>query len=232
MDENTKKEENFIRLRVPSAAELSEMKYSQADMELAKKAGLHNENGFSERYAVIATVYRYIISRYLCSELEIEEIEKKLRDRNYCFLKTEEKKSFYQKYDKSGTDYFYLRNDVHVERLDENALSIIEEAYTDGSDEKLEAAAKVVVDSWKNVLAFIPGCEYSIELFPTIHGEGIVPANALVYMLHTEANYDENGAIVDWDEDRKRLNVVYGLKSQLEKLWSEDIEIPVKVIVE
>ncbi|MDO4617057.1 MAG: hypothetical protein Q4B03_06330 [Lachnospiraceae bacterium] len=197
-----------------------------------------------------ADLYRFLAHQYLLDSTQLDRIDRRMEEYTTPFLPCSENNwDYYRKHDYMFLKYIYNRNDVHLEQLDEQQLRLLEKCYDllalhresdpDSPEEypaelreALEQAAELVSHTWRKVLSFAdPALCAETELFPSIHGEGIVPSNAVVFCIATVPDYDDAGNIRDWDAENKRLNIVYSLKEQLEPLCEEALGVPVRFMI-
>ena len=109
-------------------------------------------------------MYRFLIQRYILEKTKLDRIDKRMKEYKIPFIPyPSEKKDEYQAHDFMNLQYIYMRNDIHMERLTEEQLAVIEEAATNLTDETAVVNAMVLVqNTYREVLAFsdIPDIQF------------------------------------------------------------------------
>lgn len=189
---------------------------------------------FTEKYIQLQTVYRFFLSQFLLQTTKMDVIDRKLKQHELSFLENRsENMNFYQRNDLMGLDYFYLRNHIHIERLEEEQLKLLEGLLDKVTEENAKEAKVLIENTYKKVLGFAEDDSFQeIELFPSIYGEGNIPVDAIVFMIAAVPEYDEAGNIKDVTAQEKKENILLSLKAQLEPMWSVALKVPVKIFVE
>ena len=116
-----------------------------------------------------------------------------------------------------GLRYLYLRNPVHVERLEESQLKFLESLLDSFSQEKAREAVELLKSTYKDVLAFSEETLFrETELFPSLYGEGNVLSGVLIFVIAARTT-----------AEGKRI--LLGLKNHLEPMLSISLNMPVRI---
>jgi len=112
----------------------------------------------------------------------------------------------YQFYDCLGLKFFYLRNNLHIERLSAGELETLKDSIIEKSPENEEAVSRLVESSWKNIISISEkGADKFIAIYEmNLRGNKEAPGNALVFELATMSSFDENGNFTDFDRTGER----------------------------
>ena len=95
------------------------------DIELAITKGLALNNELNERFIRLENKYRKYFMKYIYETLNLEKYDKEIEDSNLKFCSCEEEfQEYYQK--ESNLKYIYIKNNLHIERLSDNDLQILE----------------------------------------------------------------------------------------------------------
>lgn len=179
-------------------------------------------------------LYRFLAQRYILEKTKLDRIDRRMKEYEIPFLpRPAEERDKYQVQDFMQLQYIYMRNDVHIERLSEEQVEILEKARNHLTDETAVVKAMTLVqDTYRKVLAFSDASDAEFELFPSTFGEGNVPGNAIVFIIAAAPDYDELGNIKDWEKERRKNNVLSSLKTQLEPICEKALQTPVRFIIE
>lgn len=194
---------------------------------------LFNSGKITDQYLKLQAIYRYLFGIYLSSQSGIGRLDDRLREGG--FIKADENEmDYYQKYDLMETDYVYLRSFVHIERLSQEQIELLDcLAQKKGSEQELKDAAKMVEETYRQVLAVNhEHLEQQFEIYPSVYEGGIVTGKTILIGLKSMADYDVNGMLKDESEDQKRINIFYSVSKQLETILSKILETEVVVITE
>jgi len=94
--------------------------------DLLKEKGLGDTEP-NERYFKLVNNYKSIFETYLKDILPLEQIDKNMKESKLKFMPIkEENMDYYQITSTMGLSYIYLRNDLHVEKLNTEDLDYLE----------------------------------------------------------------------------------------------------------
>ena len=132
-----------------------------------------------------------------------------------------------------GLNYFYLRNHIHIERLEAPQLKLLEQLADKVTEQNARAAKALIEDTYKKVLAFADDDSFrEIELFPGVYGEGNIPVDAVIFVIAAVPEYDKNGNIKDVRAQEEKEELLLTIKAQMESMWSIALKAPVKIFIE
>ena len=190
---------------------------------------LYDEDRVSDMYVSLQALYKLIFSSFFINRTGLDQLDLKMLERGH--INRKESMDFYEKYDYLGTTLFYLRNYAHIERLDQQALQLLQNVLDNPSNDELMGKAISTIEStYRTVLSVLPGKpKQRVELFPSIDGSGIFGGEDLILVLHSDPEYDEKGYLIDPVQDKKRMIECFSVAEQLEKLCSEAMAASVKV---
>lgn len=188
-------------------------------------AGLPTEftNNLTEaNYGKLFMYYRYLVSSILNEKSNLKMVDDFLVNNGLSAKVAED--DFYQKYDFMGLKFFYLRSFAHIERLSEQQIALLERCLENGREEDIDEAIKMVESTYKNILSISPEApKYQYEMYPSIHGDGLVEGDVCILGLRREVLYDEDGMIADWKQEEARFNMLdqvkYLLEDKLVEFW-------------
>lgn len=199
---------------------ITEEDFNKSDINLNK----------DEEYLRLSTIYRFLLNEYI-KELKIGEYENKVSDSNLNFIPIlDSKKDFYQYYDNSNLKYYYVRNNIYLERLTEEELKYLSNKqdfiYND-NDRKFvsDTFKKVIKEEVKNLN----------EPFETSFGPAsstyFAQNNALVIGFRYD-KFNDNGMNDDEFEQHyeNQCRFYYNLNEQLESELGKVLNMPVSVI--
>ena len=206
------------------------------DLEEAYIKGLtENSDRFSPLYCILQARYREVLSKYLLRKLPLESFDKEIGENELCFLPVEAKRqSAYQFYDCLGLKYFYLRNNLHIERLSVDELELLKSSISEQSSENEDAVARLVESSWKKIISISEEAEKFTQIYEmNLQGNKEAPGNALVFELATMSSFDENGNFTDIDREMEKDSWIFSYRNKIVPQLCEMFdEVPVRVFIE
>lgn len=141
----------------------------------------------------------------------------------------------YQFYDCLGLKFFYLRNNLHIERLSAGELETLKDSIIEKSPENEEAVSRLVESSWKNIISISEkGADKFIAIYEmNLRGNKEAPGNALVFELATMSSFDENGNFTDFDKELEKDKWIFEYRNRIVPALCEMAgDVPVRVFIE
>lgn len=206
-------------LYLPGAEQYNKLLTGTYNEKIAEIKNLYRNGMFTERFVLLQGVYRFLLSRFLLGQTELAQIDQEIEKYEIGFSKIESaQRDIYQRNDFIGLRYVYLRNPIHIERLEESQLKFLESLLGSISKEKARKAGELLKNTYKEVLAFSEETMFQeTELFPSLYGEGNVFAGALVFVVEVKTT----------TEVRKLME----LKKHVEPMLSISLDMPVNIWV-
>lgn len=185
------------------------------------------------QYVKVQKLYRLLFSSILTAKTGLDQLDQRLADEGF-LPRAEESMDIYQRYDLLGLQFFYLLSFVHVERLSPEETAVFTDCLERrDTGEGLAAAAKLVDATFRKVLEIDPEHpEQNFELFPDIHGAGIVSGDTIALALSSQRDLDEAGMIRNREADRRRVRVLDSVERQLEPILEKVLGTKVFIKVE
>lgn len=190
-----------------------------------------NQTFLSEYYYEQETYYRRLYSQWLIDKTGLDRLDKRLKE--YGMIPADEfGQDYYQSMDMMELDYIYIRSIARIERLDEEQTALLNSAME--GDEEAEAVCMetLIPVSFQKVMAVEPSCPQQwFEIRPTIHGDYRVQGAHCLLGIRCLPDI-RNGELFSFEEERKRLNVLKSIKSQLEISMENELGVPFTVFIE
>lgn len=97
------------------------------DMGLMKEKGLAAENGGNEKFIKVTNNYKVLFEKYLLSKTSLKTFDDNLANSKLKFEPlNKENMDYYQRTSTMNLKYFYLRNNLNVEKLTNEELEYLE----------------------------------------------------------------------------------------------------------
>ncbi|WP_271715377.1 hypothetical protein [Anaeromicropila herbilytica] len=224
-------------LYMPSKEELEEISPQSYNFELAEEKGLLKGETFSKKYLRMQSLYKKALEQYLMKKIDIKKYDDELANSKLHFIPGDkDKRCFYQVYDYMGLTFFYLRNNIHIEKLDSDDLELLKKSEENYDYAISEDLIKMVERTYKNIImvSFEGDDEfnkyYNAIYGNTINGERIIPNTALVLELNAQPEFDKKGNFVDWPKEKTKNDYIDDLILRLEQEYTDKLGIPVEVL--
>lgn len=207
-------------LYLPAPEEYRKNSIGIYNEKIAEVKNLYKDGMFTERFILLQGVYRFLLSRFLLKQAELAKIDQEIENHEAGFSEIEaEEKDIYQKSDFMGLRYLYLRNHIHIERLEISQLKFLETLLDSFSKTQAIEARELLKSTYKNVIAFSEEILFQeTELLSVLSGEENVLTGILVLGISAKAS----------NEGRK---VLLKLKNHLEPTLSMELNMPVRILV-
>ena len=174
--------------------------------------------------------YKAIFSDYIIKTLGLEQIDKALAENSMGFISVpEEEKTDYQKDSPLGLKFIYLRNEFHIDRLSDEELQNFEAGD--------EFAEKTVLETFERVISKNEINSDEDRKVITFYDQSIAPdfvnANALVLVIGTYPEYDENDNFKNLEHETEKDNEAKLIAEKLEQSFRGKLGIvPIRVLVD
>lgn len=109
-------------------------------------------------YLILYNTYNNLLIQFLMKEFYLENVDEELKKHKITFPKlSSDKKDLYQKSSEGFLEYFYLRNNLYIERLSNKDLDYLFEIYKSGDFSLTEERKKFIERTFLNVI--IENCD-------------------------------------------------------------------------
>lgn len=205
-----------------------DLKISSINIDLANSKGLADNNGLTDKYFYIQSLYYYYLELYLNKKLNIEDLESKFTS-NYRYVKDEDKDIFQYL---SSNKYIYIRNTLYIEKLPINIINYLLNnndvgILTQEIENIIESTYKEVITT--NVFNHIESFETNFgPLDPMYSAENDALVLGIRFAEEDESLYESEDK---WFEDYcNRRECIENLKEQINNHYSKVLNCNVKVI--
>lgn len=124
--------------------------YSEEEIKELNQKRLFDNGKPNDKYIIIYKKYRTLLEKVLSECLKIKSFDEELEKSNLDFRKVDsDSKDIYQMSSSLDSSYLYLRNDLYLNRLPIEVISILEDADIDNPDDNLK---NVILDTYKDVI--------------------------------------------------------------------------------
>lgn len=186
----------------------------------------------------VEVYYRKGLQEFLVEQLDLKEYDFMLEESEMNYIpNNEESKSEAQKMGDLGLKYIYLRNDLHLERLDENDVNILEDELRENRGEISEKAKDIIKDTYANVITPIEIITEEDKNSLTYYDEELspqfVPMEALVLEIGTMEEFDVAGDYVSCEHEIEKEKQLQEYAKNMEMALDGKLgEIPIRILVE
>lgn len=104
-------------------------------------------------YLILLSVYMNIFIQYLCYKFNLKYYDNLLNNSDYNFIPINENNmDIYQKFSKKYLKYFYVRNNIYIEKLNENDLEFLREIAFKSNKKNNEEIVNFIERTFKKVI--------------------------------------------------------------------------------
>ena len=206
----------------------NDLKISMIDISLANSKGLADNNGLTDKYFYIQSLYYYYLELYLNKKLNIKELESKFTS-NYRYVKDEDKDIFQYL---SSNKYIYIRNTLYIEKLPINIINYLLNhndvgILTQDIENIIESTYKEVITT--NVFNHMESFETNFgPLDPMYSAKNNALVLGIRFAEEDESLYDSEDK---WFEDYcNRRDFIESIKNKYSVQYSEILKCNVKII--
>lgn len=190
------------------------------------------EDGSVEAY------YREGLKQYLLQELDLKEYDFMLEESEMNYIpKDEESKSDAQKAGDFGLKYLYLRNELHLERLNEADIEVLKAEMKKNGSNVSEEAMSVIKATYADVITPKEVITEEDKEVLTYYDSAITPEfvtmDSLVLKIGTMGEFDANGNYVNREHETEKKESLMEFAENMEMTLKGRLgETPIRVLVE
>lgn len=189
----------------------------------------------NEQYLTEYSVYRKWFSEYMIKNLNLEEYDTKLKNSGLNFGEVkEENMDIYQYFSSEKLRYFYLRNNIYPEKLNEEETKFLQERIEKGQLDLDTVAEEMIRRTYKTVIKETIGQndgEYFV-LFGPDSSTFLASNEALVIGMRYDEFADTNLSDEEWDKQHDE-QIVYlaDLLADMTEQMTKKLGITVPIIM-
>lgn len=193
------------------------------DLELAVEKGINEKKDiFSHEYLTLQEVYRKAFGQFIIEKLDLKKYEQELLESDMRFIPADKgKQSFYQKWDNMDMKYIFLRNNIPIERLNENDLEILKKEAADNRVEPSSEVMEMIERTYQDIISLWMIEKESDRKVETFYEQAISPVfvtmDSLVLEIQTCSEFDENGNYVSKEHEHEKDDYLGKLAERMER---------------
>ena len=183
----------------------------------------------TEEFIRLEYLYKFLAELLLSEQYGLSQLDRRLTEEGYLPV-PEEKQDYFQKYDRSGLQFFCLRCPVHIERLTKEELRILTAASAFLAEQTMSEAVSLVQRSFTQVLMTDPEKgDAAVLLEDRMDGSGEVQGNSILLGITSWPDLTDGGMIRDRKADGVRTQLFLSVAEQLEEILSRALAADVRV---
>lgn len=183
-------------------------------------------------WILASQTYRTAFSSLLLERTGLDRLDRRIAGRGILPV-PESGKNFWQKYDTTGLQYFYIRTMPRTERLADPQRFLLAEAARTPGPEAWENVLALVSESFRTVMAFAPDEPDTVfEPVMTLSGSFQIFGREIPLGLRSCAAFNPDGSLADEEQEKRRVTLFNNIWRQTDPLLSRDLGCPVRTAVE
>lgn len=192
------------------------------DIEILRKNGLVTGNEVNDNYYKVYSVYRELLERYLIKKLNLQEYDNELGKSELQFTPVDlDSKDYYQK--SSTLKYFYIRNDICVEKIPNDI--ILQILRGEATEDIIESTYKSVIDNNMRTDATLINC-YGDDIPEHWHD-----SRDLIIGFRYDEFYDDGLSDEDWlEKNNKQCEMINRILKEIKEKGTKELEINVQAL--
>lgn len=133
-----------------------------------------------ENYLIAYNVYSNLLIQYMSKKFYLLNADKELEKHNDIFSEIkEENKDLYQHSSTGYLKYYYIRNNIHIERLSQEELKYLYDIYNSNNLHLTKEREEFIENTYLNVIVEINTKDVSVNYGPD-DKQFIKPSNAII----------------------------------------------------
>ena len=188
-------------------------------------------DAIDETWILRSQLYQFLFGLLLMDKTGLVEVDEYLANHDVKPLAWEGR-GFFQRYDRMGLTYIYVRTFARVERLGEDKLAILDAAHA-GDDEAYAKALDMVEATFARVMAVCPDRpDTTFEPMMTLNRMYAVHGNEIPLAVRCIADYDTDGNIRSKEAEENRLKLMGCIAGRLDGILTRDLGCPTRTAME
>lgn len=210
----------------------SELGIFKINKQMAEEKGLIEDNDICDMYLKVQSLYKKAFDTFLEKNLNISEIDKKLKETNldYGVLK-ENQKTIYQRVSYLKSKYIFVRNFFFIERLSEKDINIFIDKIKNNDFSIDESCIEIVTRTFKDITKVLSN--KTQETFKVFYGYAVpcfeFDNDAIVFYINYGKNTIELRGKEFFDNKAKKEkyldNLIIDLKEEYQKKLNCKVEL-------
>lgn len=188
----------------------------------------------AKTYINIYWMYRRLFSEYIIRKIELEKYDKELLDSKLVFLpQVMEKMDIYQYFSSSILKFFYIRNNIYIEKLNETEMQYLKEKIEKEDEELDEKTVYFIENTYKKVIKediLKNGKNYTITYGPD--SKSFMASNDAIVIgfRYDEFRYNDLDD-VQWNElNNKQREFLDKFLNNMKQKIKLCIDVPIEII--
>lgn len=216
--------------------EISDFQPNSFNIKELEKNNWYQNGKLSEEFIILYQMYYKLLEKYIDKALNITEMDQIIKESQFHFKEVDSKeKDIYQTF--SEFSYFYLRNTLYIEKLDELELQELKKKISSNDTTLDEDTELLIKNSYEKVIT-TDNVEKStmINYGPHNAKEYYAQNNALVLGVRYDPEYDASRTNPDyddnlWDENNdKQMCLIRAVINTVNEEAQDKLVVPVKTI--
>lgn len=233
-----KQDKRESAIRIPTVKEVSDNPYIyRYNHDLGRAKGLLSKDCLNDRYLRLQAVYRANLDAYLREVLDIETLDEELRNSRLGFVSHKSgKQNLYERGSAMGLEFIYLRNNLYIEYLDEEQLSLLERRLETGKHPVTDEIKAMVTETFREIIRVRDPRDWedrSSFLYPGVQGQKpMIPNHALVLGIANDMEYDASGRLAPDAFRNEKYEFLDRIKKEKEREYSRITGVKVYILIE
>lgn len=233
-----KQDKRESAIRIPTVKEVSDNSYIyRYNHDLGRAKGLLSKDCLNDRYLRLQAVYRANLDAYLREVLDIEALDEELRNSRLGFVSHKSgKQNLYERGSAMGLEFIYLRNNLYIEYLDEEQLSLLERRLETGKHPVTDEIKAMVTETFREIIRVRDPRDWedrSSFLYPGVQGQKpMIPNHALVLGIANDMEYDASGRLAPDAFRKEKYEFLDRIKKEKEREYSRITGVKVYILIE
>jgi len=185
----------------------------------------------NELYLNLYSFYHDLITKYLIKKFELDSFDNHFSESNLNYKKVpDDQMDIYQYLSSSNLKYFYLRNNIHMERLTQEELNFFMNKL-DNNDELIDEATEKMIESTINKVLSEKEGDSILTNYGPESSQFYAPRNSLIIGFRYDEYNGEGMTDDEWDSNHeKQIQDKFHQKILLENLVVNYEIMPVSII--
>ena len=187
-----------------------------------------------DSYLLKYNMYRKLFTKFIIQKTNLKEYDKQIENSGLKFQTTkEEDMDIYQYFSSDELKYFYIRNNIYIEKLNEEEEKYLQDKIKSKNSELDDDTKKFIENTYEKVIFedVLKNGETCITMYGPDSKTFMAPNNALVIGIRYDEFADQGLNDEEWEELHDKQILFLGkLYTNMYAQLKEKLNIPISII--
>lgn len=187
-----------------------------------------------KKYLLKYSVYRKLFTEYIMQKLNLKKYDEEITNSGLDFIPNKEQDmDIYQYFSSEELKYFYIRNNIYIEKLEKEEEDLLQEKIENKNYDLDEKSKKMIEQTYKKVILedVLRNGKKCITNYGPDSSSFMAPNDAIIIGIRYDEFLENGLSDKEWDElHDKQLLYIVELRNKMQENLKQEIQIPIAIL--